>query len=95
MLKKVLIVLDQACWFDFICKDRTSGALLARQVLLRTALQRLKSNSYTFRTNKGKLGYIAALKNKLTEWRLPRIKPAFSYNKLKICDLKREKEREK
>lgn len=26
------MVPDQACWFDFICKDRTSGVLLARQV---------------------------------------------------------------
>lgn len=46
------MVLDQTGRFDFICKDRTSGVLLARQVLFRAMLPRLWTNPYTFKAEK-------------------------------------------
>lgn len=39
------MVLDQTCHFDFIREDRTSGVLLARQVLFRATLLRLRNDS--------------------------------------------------
>lgn len=70
------MVPDQACWFDFICKDRTSGMLLARQVLFRT-LQRLQTDSYTFRANKHKLGHITAFKKKIDSGEFPELNQHF------------------
>lgn len=60
------MVLDQTGRFDFICKDRTSGVLLARQVLFRAMLLRLWTNPYTFKTNKcmSELAYITVFKKK-------------------------------
>jgi len=48
------MLLEQTCHFDFICKDRTSVVLLARQVLFTATQLRWWTNSYTFNRKQNK-----------------------------------------